>query len=154
MVQSTKYKAKKGASNLPRRNVSLGMHDRDFLKGRGVRDSSTCEPGFRHTGGWLALLGSSRLPARLHSNFSTSRGVTSLLCTMHAAATKSACTHAYNDASFASTCYIMSSRMIGACTSGRIILPRVCDSRDTQYARSHCRRSSVAFPFYLIEFIN
>lgn len=65
------------------------MHDRDFLKGRPLCDSSTCEPGFRHTAGWLALLASSRLPARSHSNFST--GVTSLLCTRHAAAATSAC---------------------------------------------------------------
>ena len=117
----------------PRRNVSLGMHDRDFLKGRGVRDSSTCEPGFRHTGGWLALLGSSRLPARSHSNFSTGRRVTSLLCTMlHVRVHTRSC----NDASSASICCIMSPRMIGACTTSRVILPRV--------RRSRCRRPSVS----------
>lgn len=55
-----------------KRNVSLSVHDRNFLRDR---VSSTCEPGLRHTGGWLALLGSSRLPARSHSNFSI--GVTS-----------------------------------------------------------------------------
>lgn len=76
---------------------SVCMHDRNFLRDR---VSSTCEPGLRHTGGWLALLGSSRLPARSHSNFSI--GVTSLLCTVHAVPILSAYTHDATKFSYAS----------------------------------------------------
>lgn len=111
-----------------KRNVSLSMHDRNFLRDR---VSSTCEPGLRHTGGWLALLGSSRLPARSHSNFSI--GVTSLLCIVHAVPIRLRM-HTMQQSLAAPPCCIMSSRIIGACTISCVVLPRVqpCATTATQ----------------------